>query len=65
MKLKAGHGYWETSKYPIGGCFRRAGDEGKEIKKTLRQIKPPYKGCDAEVEFSDGTTGALKTSNTE
>lgn len=24
VTIKAGYGYWETTIYPMGGCFRRA-----------------------------------------
>lgn len=61
MKLKSGYGYWDTTIYPIGGCFKRAFDDGKLIKRVIREIKPPYKGCDIEVEFEDGTCGVTHT----
>ena len=65
MKLKAGYGYWETSSaYPIGGCFRRAGGDGKEITRLIRYFKP-YKGCNMEVEFDDKSTGAVNDEHIE
>lgn len=47
MTLKAGHGYWETTYYPIGGAFRRAPVEGLNIVYVIRTF-PMYKGCNAE-----------------
>ena len=65
MRLKARYGYWETDNYPIGGCFRRAGDAGKNIKEIIRKLDPKVLGCNAEVLFADGTRGALKLEYTE
>ena len=59
MKLKAKYGYWDTTHYGIGGCFRRCGREGKVITAITGVISPSYKGCNVEVEFGDGTTGAM------
>ena len=65
MKLKAKYGYWETGHYPIGGCFRRAGNKGKDIREIIRKLDPMVRGCNAEVLFVDGTTGAINLENTE
>ena len=54
------HGYWDTTHYPIGGSFRRAGPDGIGIVGRKRDIDPPYKGCDIEVYLEDGTTAAIK-----
>ena len=58
LRLQAGYGYWETDYYPIGGCFRRAPDSGKDIAEVIRTF-PNYKGVDTEVRFADGTCGAV------
>jgi hypothetical protein len=58
LRLKAGYGYWQTDYYPIGGCFRRAGNDGKEISEVIRTF-PNHKGVDTEVRFADGTRGAV------
>lgn len=61
VKLKGGTGYWETDFYPIGGSFRRAPKTGKEIKEVKRRINSKLRGahgCDIEVIFTDGSTGA-------
>jgi len=62
--LKGGYGYWETDVYPIGGCFRRAGKDGKPIAEILRTF-PKYKGVNTEVRFTDGTRGAVDGSAIE
>ncbi len=64
LKLKAGYGYWETDYYPIGGCFRRAGNDGKYIVEVLRTF-PNYKGVNTEVRFVDGTRGAVRREHIE
>jgi len=64
MKLKGGHGYWQTDYYPIGGCFRRALEGGKEIAEVIRTFRN-YKGVDTEVRFADGTRGAVDGSHIE
>ena len=64
MTLRAGYGYWDTTYYPIGGCFRRAGSEGKQIDRIVRQF-PHYQGANATVVFSDGSDGALNMRNVE
>lgn len=58
LKLKGGYGYWQTDYYPIGGCFRRASESGKDIVEVLGTF-PNYKGVDTEVRFADGTRGAV------
>lgn len=64
MRLRAGHGYWATDHYPIGGDFKRASKTaGKDVACILRAIKPPYRGCNMEVEFTDGTRGAINSGN--
>ena len=41
--LLKGYGYWETTRYPVGGCFRRAVEDT-----PISDIQPmdrPYLGC--------------------
>ena len=59
MKIKPKCGYWLTTKYPIGGCFKRAGADGVEIAEVIRRIVPSYKGCTHEVRLADGNTAAV------
>ena len=52
-RLKPGHGYWDTTYYPIGGCFHRAGAFGM----ALDDIKPmdkSYKGCTHTAKIDAG-----------
>jgi len=64
LKLQGGYGYWETDYYPIGGCFRRAPETGKDISAVIRTF-PKYKGVDTEVRFADGTRGAVAGAHIE
>jgi hypothetical protein len=64
LKLKGGYGYWQTDYYPVGGCFRRAPESGKEIAELVRTF-PNYKGVDTEVRFTDGTRGAVRGEHIE
>ena len=64
LRLKGGHGYWQTDYYPVGGCFRRAGKDGKQIAEVLKTF-PSFKGVDTEVRFTDGTRGAVAGSAIE
>lgn len=57
-RIKPGCGYWETTAYPIGGCFRRAGIEGVGIVSVVRGLAD-FKsytryGCDEEGMTEDG-----------
>lgn len=60
LYLPAGYGYWNTVHYPIGGSFRRT-MEDKPVRAILREFKLCY-GCNCEVVFEDGTTGAVRES---
>ena len=64
LKLKGGYGYWQTDFYPIGGSFRRAPEDGKDIAEVIRTF-PNYKGVDTEVRFADGTRGAVRREHIE
>ena len=64
LKLQGGYGYWQTDYYPIGGSFRRAPENGKDIAEVLRTF-PNYKGVNTEVRFSDGTRGAVDGAHIE
>jgi hypothetical protein len=55
---------WQTDYYPIGGSFRRAPEAGKHIKEVIRTF-PNYKGVDTEVQFADGTRGAVRSEHIE
>lgn len=53
VNLKSGFGYWDITKYPIGGDFRRVGNEPLQIKIT-RLYPEPIKGCNAQGETPTG-----------
>jgi len=42
VTLKKGYGYWETTYYPYGGCFRRAAED-MEVELTDQKIKGDLK----------------------
>lgn len=60
VKIKSGWGYFDTTKYPIGGNFRRA---TSDITGTIIRIFDMYQGCDIEIETSDKTRIACKSFN--
>jgi len=64
MRIKPSHGYYDITRFPIGGAFRRAGDAGVEIAEIVRKFKL-YHGCDTEGRLSDGTRVAFNSKNIE
>lgn len=56
-RIKPRYGYYETSDYPIGGCFRRAGELGVPI--TVTRVFESYHGCNAEGTNLDGKSVAF------
>lgn len=54
MKIQAGYGYWDCTIHPIGGCFRRAGNDGVVIQRVVEKIDPPVRGCNA-IGITDGS----------
>lgn len=61
MRINKGQGYWQTTHYPIGGCFRRAPEGGVEVTEVVREF-PLYKGTNVEVRLADGNTAAVRKS---
>jgi hypothetical protein len=55
--LLQGWGYWDTTHYPYGGCFRRA-----EADTTVTVGKPAGKfpAREREITFSDGRVGVAE-----
>jgi len=49
LRLKGGHGYWQTDYYPVGGCFRRAGKDGKQIAEVLKTSPAQTRGYGSAV----------------
>lgn len=68
-RIKAGFGYWDTTIYPLGGCFKRAGVDGVEIVKVLRDLRQfslsARRGCDEEGLTADGRKVCYSTANCE
>lgn len=58
MKILAGHGYWETTRHPIGGEFHRAGGDGQPIIDIIEFLDSPVKGCDVVCSLPDGRKAA-------
>lgn len=56
--LKKGFGYWDITRYPYGGDFRRA------VENTPVEIIPGkvgrYPARETEIEFSDGSRGVVQ-----
>ena len=57
--LKPGHGYWNTTHYPLGGCFRRVGNEPLKIEVTGTIDRIAAKGCDTTGKLENGDTVAF------
>ena len=55
--LLKGWGYWDTTDYPYGGCFRRTTKDTPVIVLD----KPGPKRHELFIEFTDGRTGACQT----
>ena len=54
--IKAGCGYWEIDRYPIGGCFRRAPRNGTSI--LLTDITGPVDSSKGRVYLATTDAGA-------
>lgn len=65
QRLKPSIGVWRTNKYPIGGDFIRIDPLGHQISHVIRDIDPPCRGCDVEVELIGGYRVATKKANIE
>jgi len=68
-RIKPGYGYWDTTSYPLGGCFGRAGEDGVNIVKITRGPNDypglRSKGCDEEGLTDDGHRVCYATEHTE
>lgn len=64
MKIKAGFGYWDVSRFPIGGDFCRAPDSGVDVAEIIEEFKP-YKGCNIKVRLGDGRKACLSKQHLE
>ena len=61
VRIEPRYGYWDTTDYPIGGCFRRAGAEGLAVEVT--RTFPWCHGCNTEGRTADGRTVAFDSSH--
>jgi len=50
--LSKGEGYYQTDKYPIGGCFRRVRADRMRVEVT--RVFDPCHGCTAEGKADTG-----------
>ena len=64
MRIKPGHGYYDITRFPIGGAFRRPGEEGVRLAEIVRTFKMHH-GCNTEARLSDGTRVAFNSRNME
>lgn len=55
--LKAGWGYWDTTYYPYGGCFRRASEDTQVV---VIEKAGKYPERERKVKFADGRTGVVE-----
>jgi hypothetical protein len=61
-RIKPGAGFWDTTRYPIGGKFDRAGALGLKVNvvRTFKRSQSSH-GTDAEGITLDGRTIAFDT----
>ena len=59
MKIKPGSGFWDTTKYPFGGCFDRAPRNGEGL--AVAEIIGPHALAPRwyDVRLADGRTAAV------
>jgi len=64
MRIKPGCGYWNTTHYPIGGCFARA-PRKESAGQPIKQVLQGPGSCDGYVlvELPNGDTAAVKGSH--
>jgi len=70
MKLKPGYGYYDTTNYPLGGCFRRVPRDGPPMSivkfETIdKDLLKRAHGMNATGETEDGIRIAFNTDSTE
>lgn len=60
--IPKGFGFWDTTHFPIGGAFRRAGFGGVRLV-SFTPLAAPVKGCDHEGVTTTGKRVAFRLSN--
>ncbi|MBE3088415.1 MAG: hypothetical protein IMZ71_04810 [Chloroflexi bacterium] len=65
-RIKTGFGYWDTTNFPIGGSFARAGNGGLtvEVQRTFPRCQSSH-GTNAEGKTADGRKVAFDTADAE
>ena len=58
MHIKKGYGYWETTHYPYGGCFRRATTDLKIVEVYGPAGKIPLR--ERHVKLEDGNKAVVQ-----
>ena len=53
MTIKPGYGYFDTTNYPVGGCFLRAGANGVPLV-SITEWGERQQGCNASGITEDG-----------
>lgn len=54
VTLKKGWGYWDTTNYPYGGCFKRAAQD-----ETVEIVARNVIRCEHRIKFADGRIGVV------
>lgn len=55
--LLSGWGYWDTTNYPYGGCFRRAGEDTPV---TVLGPGGKFPTRERKIRFADGRVGVAE-----
>ena len=60
LTIKPGHGYWNTTQYPIGGKFCRVDNDSKGLVVfSCSELSRPYKGADLQGTTATGESVAF------
>lgn len=57
-KLEKGHGYWDVTHYPYGGCFRRA--TGCEVVQVIKDGPVQWANREVRILFPDGRQAVIE-----
>jgi len=61
LAIEPGFGYWDTTHYPYGGCFRRASENTPLIVEITDTFT--HKGNqESRVKLADGSTAVVRSS---
>lgn len=60
LAIEPGYGYWDTTHYPYGGCFKRASENTPLISEITETFT--YKGRqESRVTLADGSKAVVRT----